>query len=314
VRESDLAVSVVVPTYRRPALLARCLDALADQRDQAREILIVRRTDDAATAGVLERRSDDRVGVVLVDEPGVLAAMRAGAAASASPVIAFTDDDAAPRADWIMRLVRLLADPEVGAAGGRDYVDHPTQPGPETTDVGRLSAWGRVVGNHHLGVGGPRPVDVLKGVNMAFRREALAFPIGLRGEGAQVHYEVACCLWARRGGWRLVYDPAAAVDHAVGPRFDADRRARPARSAVADAAYNLVMSVGSFRPDLLWRHLAFGLAVGDRGVPGVARAVKGRLAGEPDVASALSPAWEGRLAALRDLRRHGPVRMVQVDG
>jgi hypothetical protein len=50
-----------------------------------------------------------------------------------------------------------------------------------TRDVGRVGRWGKLVGNHHLGTGSARSVMVLKAVNMAFRREALAVPEQLRG-------------------------------------------------------------------------------------------------------------------------------------
>jgi hypothetical protein len=45
-----------------------------------------------------------------------------------------------------------------------------------------------LIGNHHLGVGEPREVDVLKGVNMSYRRTAIAdihFDERMRGTGAQ---------------------------------------------------------------------------------------------------------------------------------
>jgi hypothetical protein len=54
---------------------------------------------------------------------------------------------------------------------------------------------------------------VVQAANMALRREALALPDGLRGSGAQAHFEVAMCLWARKRDWRIVYDPAIVVDH-----------------------------------------------------------------------------------------------------
>src|SRR5439155_4056745 len=112
-----------------------------------------------------------------------------------------------------------------------------------------------------------RDVMVLKGANMAFRREAVALPQGLRGRGAQVHFELAMSLWAIAQGWRLVYDPAAVVDHFIGPRFGADRRGRPERNAVRDATYNYVAALLSQRPELLWRRAAYGLLVGDRAAP-----------------------------------------------
>lgn len=84
-----------------------------------------------------------------------------------------------------------------------------------------------MIGDHHLGVGQAREVDILKGVNMSFRRSAvgdLRFDQRMLGTGAQVHFEVAFCLTLKRQGWMLIYDPAIVVDHYLAQRFDEDQR------------------------------------------------------------------------------------------
>jgi len=56
-----------------------------------------------------------------------------------------------------------LSDSCVGGVGGRDWVYHGTQLEDGARKViGRVHWFGRVIGNHHLGVGEPREVDVLK--------------------------------------------------------------------------------------------------------------------------------------------------------
>src|SRR5262249_55890232 len=163
-----------------------------------------------------------------------------------------------------------------------------------------------LVGNHHLGSGAPRDVMVLKAVGVAFRRAALALPRDLHGEGAQVHFEVGMSLSARRRGWRLVYDPGALVDHEVAPRFDADRRKRPRPVAVRDAAHNLVHCLLAEMPELFWRRALYGLAVGDRDIPGVARMLVAALRGESSVLRRFAPSIEGQVTALRRARRGRP--------
>ena len=126
--------------------------------------------------------------------------MEAGVSAARGEIVAFIDDDAVPRPDWLRRLVRHFDDPEVGGVGGRDYIARPEVPNMPTVDVGRVTRWGKVIGNHHRGTGEPRSVMVLKAAGMAFRRHALALPTGLRGAGAQPHFEVAMSLSAIRRG------------------------------------------------------------------------------------------------------------------
>ncbi len=238
--------------------------------------------------------------------------MTAGLAATKTPFVAFTDDDAVPRPDWIERLLELFSDPNVGGVGGRDIFGGKEAENPSLEPrVGLVSSWGRLTGNHHIGLGPQREVDVLKGVNCMYRRGAIAIPQNLRGAGAQVHFEVAVGLRAKGLGWHLIYDPAIVVDHYLGPRFDADDRSGPENSAVFDAAYNLTFAVGSFGSRRAVRRIIFSLLIGDRSAPGLGRAVAGlRSHSERDLRlfSRLMPALLGNLNAARDLARHRRVR------
>jgi glycosyltransferase involved in cell wall biosynthesis/GT2 family glycosyltransferase len=307
------SVSVIVPTFRRPQLLRQCLAALGSQTVAPDEIVVVHRTEDEETAAAL-RDSKNQYRIVTVDEPGVLAALEAGVRATTGDLVAFLDDDTAPRPDWLERLRGHFADTAVGAVGGRDVVHlHQTAQLPLTENVGRITRWGKLIGNHHLGTGPVQDVDVLKGCNMAFRREALALPRSLRGSGAQVHFEVAVCTWARSQGWRLVYDPELLVDHFPGPRFDEDRREQRTKAAIRDASHNLVFALLSVEPDLFMRRSLFGLVVGDRGNPGLIRAAAAVLWREPEVIRALLPSLAGQAEALLDLVRGRRLELARFD-
>jgi glycosyltransferase involved in cell wall biosynthesis len=291
--------SVIVPTYRRPDDLQRCLAGLRSQSLPPAETIVVWRAGDQATEAVLSELRDPGVAEVTVSEPGVLAAMTAGAAAACCGIVAFIDDDAVPRPDWLERLTRHFDAPDVGGVGGRDIIVNGSPPETRTLDVGRLTWWGKLIGNHHRGAGGARDVMVLKAACMAFRRNAIALPRGLRGSGAQVHFEIGMSLSALRRGWRLVYDPSAVVEHYVSERFDADRRERPEPVAVRDAAYNLVTCLLDEAPEFFWRRALYGLMVGDHDIPGLARAAVALLRDERDVLRRVGPALEGQAAALR---------------
>lgn len=294
-----MRVSVVVPTYRRPDQLAKCLAGLRDQTRSPEEVIVVHRVDDAMTVEQLDAEPD--VVAIAVTGPGVLTAMNAGVAASHGDVIAFIDDDAVARPEWIAGLLAHFAEARVGGVGGRDVVH--SLPDPEVRNdgaVGQITRWGKLIGNHHLGRGAPRDVMVLKAVNMAFRREALALPRSLRGTGAQVHFEVAVGGWARVRGWRLVYDPEIVVDHFPGPRFDPDRRERPDPAATQDAAYNLVTALLESDPRLRLRLAAYGTIVGDAMTPGVVRALVAVAQRRPTVWRRLGPSIRGQRQAFRD--------------
>ncbi|MCX5767568.1 MAG: glycosyltransferase [Gemmatimonadetes bacterium] len=270
-------VSVLVPTWRRPESLARCLRALAAQSQPPVEIVVGWRADDSETALALATLTLE-LGVpvrqAMTAEPGVVAAMNAALELCTGTVIALTDDDAEPRPDWLERLGRCFDDPAVGGAGGRDW--QPTERG-SREEVGRIQWFGRVIGHHHLGVGPARPVDVLKGVNAAFRApllRTLRFDSRLQGAGAQMFWELALCLPLRRAGWTLVYDPAIAVEHHIEPRHDADQRHRgtfvpePQVQAVHNETLILLEHQRGFRR---LAFIAWALLVGTRMEPGLAQ-------------------------------------------
>jgi glycosyltransferase involved in cell wall biosynthesis len=274
-------ISVLVPSYRRPAALRRCLEAILAQERPADQILVAARHDDIETLSVVAICGGHRpIEVVEVFQPGVVHAMNCGLGRCKGDVLAITDDDAAPWADWLARIeAHYEADLKIGAVGGRDWI----RTGVGTVErgaavVGVLTWFGRLAGNHHLGVGKARDVDILKGVNCSFRMSAIG-PIGfdtrLKGEGAQVHWEMCLCFAVKRAGWRLVYDPAVAVDHYPAARFDRDQRDRFDARATADRAYNCRLALGEISPG--WKRLAayaWHYVVGTRDEPGLVNFIK----------------------------------------
>ena len=313
-----MTVSVVIPTYRRPDDLRRCLAALAEQVRRPDEVLVVVRSgDDATRAAAAAWNAENRLaaGIVEVDRPGQVHALQAGTERAGGEVVAFLDDDAAPRPDWLATVAgHFASDLRIGGVGGPDrIVEHGRPLTGAAATVGRLTPYGRLIGNHHLGVGAARDVDTLKGVNMAFRRKlvlAVGFDPRLRGEGAQTCNDLALCLALRRGGWRLVYDPLAAVDHYVAPRHDKDQRHRFHPVARSDWVHNETLTVLDHLP--AWRrpvYLAWAALVGNRAHFGLAQAARflpGWLARRPErrpVPRELAAAWRGRWAGWQTHRR-----------
>jgi cellulose synthase/poly-beta-1,6-N-acetylglucosamine synthase-like glycosyltransferase len=301
-----MKISVLVPSYRRPAALQRCLEAIWAQERYADQVLIVARRDDFETWSVVEMCSRHRpIEVVDVFQPGVVHAMNRGLSRCEGDILAITDDDAAPRADWLARIEAHFRDDRmIGGVGGRDWIhENGRVAAGQKALVGRVMWFGRAVGNHHLGVGAARDVDVLKGVNCSFRMEAIR-PIGfderLKGEGAQVHWEMCLCFALRRGGWRLVYDPAVAVDHYPAPRFDRDQRGKFDPQATADRTYNYRLALQEVSP--VWRRAAayaWHYAVGTRDEPGLANLLRMLARRDPDALSRFRAAHSRAAVAAR---------------
>ncbi len=222
VKRDGLRVSVVVATYARPVPLRRAVESLCQQTRPPQEILIALWSGDAPTiAAVSEllRRPPagcDAVAIVVVqaNENTVAAKENAGMAEATGHVVCFMDDDAVARPQWIERIVRHYADPTVGAVGGRDVIWNADRvPEAECRRVGQVNWFGRLCGNHHRFTRGVREVAFLKGCDMSFRRELLS-PVDPRLVGAVPYgFEIDLGLAVRARGYRVLYDPEAAVDH-----------------------------------------------------------------------------------------------------
>lgn len=118
-----MKISTIIPTYRRPKDLARCLEALQKQTRLANEVLIVVRDTDTETWTFLASFQPKHLilQAVTIKVTGVVAAMNAGLEAAQGDIMAFTDDDAAPHNDWLERIeIHFLADESIGGVGGRD--------------------------------------------------------------------------------------------------------------------------------------------------------------------------------------------------
>jgi glycosyltransferase involved in cell wall biosynthesis len=126
-------VTAVVPTYRRPDLLDRCLSALLDQDlgPAAYEVIIA---DDAASDQTRRQLAKwaqlarPALTYVPVRGPhGPAAARNAGWRAAHGEIVAFTDDDCVPDRCWLRAAAAALTN-DVSAGWGRIRMPLPEPP------------------------------------------------------------------------------------------------------------------------------------------------------------------------------------------
>ena len=241
--------------------------------------------------------------IVNITIPGVVAALNAGLAAVEGDIVSITDDDAAPHPDWLEKITaHFISDSRIGGVGGRDWIHQDNNLENDSRQiVGKLQWFGRVIGNHHLGVGEPREVDILKGVNMSFRQIAIAnlrFDQRMQGTGAQVHFEMAFTLALKRAGWKIIYDPQVQVDHYPAQRFDEDQRNNFNEIALTNLVHNETLVLLDHLPPLRRAVFLFwAVFVGTRDSLGLVQLLRffpslGQLAGKKWLAS-LRGRWQG---------------------
>ncbi|MCC2642082.1 MAG: hypothetical protein K0S45_2495, partial [Nitrospira sp.] len=121
----SICISVVIPTYKRPALLRRCLLALCAQTMNPRrfEIIVV---DDAPTDDTKKTVACIAAAVpwpaisyiAAVGPRGPAAARNRGWRAARADLIAFTDDDCVPLRNWLSEGWNIFRMPGISGAWG----------------------------------------------------------------------------------------------------------------------------------------------------------------------------------------------------
>ena len=141
----EVEISVVVPTYRRPDLLERCLTALVRQTLPADRFEIVICDDGPSEAAeAVVRRVQEMCGgrpsliyVPVPDTQGPAAARNAGWQRASGDVIAFTDDDTIPEPDWLWAGLTAMS-AGVCAASGKIVMPLPERPSDIQRDASHL--------------------------------------------------------------------------------------------------------------------------------------------------------------------------------
>lgn len=148
-------VSIVIPTYRRPALLKRCLATLTiqDFPRQQYEIIVVSDGPDEVTGQLVERMNNDcrqRPEIIfdfLPKRKGPAAVRNRGWHIARGELIAFTDDDCIPNIFWISALWDSYHRQGMVALRGRVIVPKPTHPTDYEQNVSHLETASFVTAN-----------------------------------------------------------------------------------------------------------------------------------------------------------------------
>jgi glucosyl-dolichyl phosphate glucuronosyltransferase len=120
----NASISLIICTHNRAASLERTLAALAAVRVPAgwpMELLVVDNASTDGTAAVVRAARLSTMEIRYVAEPreGKSHALNAGAAQARGDFLLFTDDDVAPREDWIERLMAPLVSGSCDAVNGQ---------------------------------------------------------------------------------------------------------------------------------------------------------------------------------------------------
>jgi GT2 family glycosyltransferase len=199
-------ISVVIPTYRRPDLLSRCLAALGSQSlDHSRFEVIV--ADDAAepriqqlVRGIAGQAGMPRLVYVPVKHRhGPAAARNQGWWQARGEIIAFTDDDTIPEPNWLAAVDQAFQD-GVDAGWGKLIMPLPPSPTDYEYNAAQLADAPFVTAN-------------------CFCRRLVLESVGGFDERFGAAWREDSDLWFRllEQGHRIVLVPEARVAHPIRP-------------------------------------------------------------------------------------------------
>ena len=237
-----MKTSVVIPTYNRWNSLKKCLDSLINQSSSPDQVLVIDGgSNDYTPKGIKSYPVEFKIQ----DKKGLVYAYNYGAKKANGDIIAFIDDDAIAKSDWIEQLENKYASSKtVGAVGGQ-IVEMGKRPkfSIENTsgngikipnflfsvysiiflenrihDIGVITENGGTIGNFSKKLIQDVTVDHIRGVNMSFRKDVIK-KIGFFDSRFDLYhatlFETDACFRVSVAGYDIWYTPKAVVWHCI---------------------------------------------------------------------------------------------------
>lgn len=198
--------SIIIPTFNRKDMLRACLAAVTRQDWRDYEVIVV---DDASTDGTREMVHHEFARVLYLRQDvngGQIRARNHAIGVAGGALLAFTDDDCVPPADWLRCHVHCYSDPRVGAAGGpqvprrpsfydKFFIAHFPEEYRGQQRIERITGWERLVTGN---------MSVTRAV---FERVGLFDERFLSGSDADLVRRIC------RAGYVVINDSALGVEH-----------------------------------------------------------------------------------------------------
>ena len=104
-------ITIVVPTYKRPLLLRRCLGSISGQSHKSFEVIVVDNDGkDSSVKQAVEDCQDMRFKYICQPVSGVSAARNKGIELAKSDLVLFVDDDDEIESEMLIELIKFMSD------------------------------------------------------------------------------------------------------------------------------------------------------------------------------------------------------------
>jgi glycosyltransferase involved in cell wall biosynthesis len=113
-----ISISVIVPFYNSERYIGQCIEALLNQEypEERYEIIFINNNSTDSSADIIRRHP--RIKLISERKRGSYSARNRGLQEANGRVIAFTDSDCVPSADWLKEIESAMADPDAGIVIG----------------------------------------------------------------------------------------------------------------------------------------------------------------------------------------------------
>jgi glycosyltransferase involved in cell wall biosynthesis len=195
-------VSLYIPCYNAAPYLKECLESVLRQSYKIDEILVI---DDGSTDVSMEIAKDYPVRIIRHGRnKGLAAARNTALRESRNDLVASLDADCLAHPEWLERLTRCFAWEDIAGAGGRLVERNPSG----LADKWRLAHMKQAWGDDIL-----YDPPFLYGNNNVLRKDAVMKAGGYNEEFKTNYEDIDLSERIYKPGFRMVYDPAAVVEH-----------------------------------------------------------------------------------------------------
>ena len=297
-----MKVTVLIPAYRRPVDLERCLNALKKQTALPDEIIVTVRDFDEECQSVVNKYKAlmNNLQLVVVTGVGQIHAWKTGFAHSTGDIISFLDDDSEPIADWVERVIKHFSKSDCAGVGG--YTPNIDENSEEIyikgKVIGKLFWYGRFLGNFHEYYPKVIRVDSLRGANMSFKREYIENDFKFKLKGREYKNDSALSFEVVKRGGYLEYNPLIKVRHHIGKQFINKGRG-PTNKDQYQNAYNntiILLIYKNYFTNLFY--FLYSLILGQNDAMGFFRGIIGMFQGYPFSLGFFAGATLGKFEAL----------------
>jgi GT2 family glycosyltransferase len=216
-------VSIILPTYNREEILCQTISQLLDQTYTSYELIVVDQTAEhkMETKQFLTNHAGKLRYFQLI-KPSLPQAKNYGVQQAKGEVVVFIDDDVIIEPHWLHAHVKNFQDARIGGISGR--VLEEGVPVVNTTDVGRVTRWGRVINNRTATV--RTEIEWASGGNSSFRRELIEEAGGFDESfhGNAIFEDTDFSFRLRQLGYIIYFDPEAAIIHLAIPQGGCETR------------------------------------------------------------------------------------------